>query len=437
MPMSKPACALALCFLFAAAVPGARAGEQATTTEVGPRLGAIEPKVIAWRRDFHEHPELGNRETRTAGIVADHLRRLGLEVRTGVGVTGVVGVLRGGRPGKAVALRADMDALPVTEQVDLPFASKVRTTWNGSEVGVMHACGHDTHVAILMGAAEVLAGMRQQLSGTVTFIFQPAEEGAPRGEEGGAESMIAQGALDNPRPQAIFGLHAYTAPFGALVYRAGGVMASSDTFRIRVRGVQTHGAQPWRGVDPVVVGAQIVLGLQTIVSRQTNLTATPAVVTVGIFRGGLRSNIIPDEAYMEGTIRAFDEAVRGDIHQRITSTATSIAAASGASAEVEIERGNSVTRNDAGLTRLMLPTLERVAGPGGLLEFPPQTVAEDFSAYQERIPGLFFFLGVTPPDQDWKTAPSNHSPKFFADERALLVGVRALTELAIDFLDAK
>ena len=436
MPVRQ--CAIALLSLLGFAIPCAGADTpDALRAQIEKRVASVEPAVVAWRRDFHANPELGNRETRTAAIVAEHLRRLGLEVRTGVGVTGVVGVLRGARPGKAVALRADMDALPVTEQVDLPFASKVRTTWNGQEVGVMHACGHDTHVAMLMGAAEVLAGLREQLAGTVTFIFQPAEEGAPRGEDGGAELMIAQGALDNPRAEAIFGLHAYTAPFGALAYRAGGFMASSDTFRITVHGVQTHGAQPWRGVDPVVIGSQIVLGLQTIVSRQTNLTVTPAVITVGIFRGGLRSNIIPDEAYLEGTIRTFDESVRDGIHQRIKNTAVSIAAASGATADVEIERGNSVTRNDDALTRQMLPTLERVAGQGKVLELPPQTVAEDFSAYQERIPGLFLFLGVTPPDQDWKTAASNHSPRFIADERALPVGVRALVELAVDFLNAR
>jgi amidohydrolase len=436
--MSRRTYATALLPLLGFALPCAGADTpEALRVQVEKRVAAVEPSVVAWRRDFHANPELGNRETRTAAIVAEHLKRLGLEVRTGVGVTGVVGVLKGARPGRAVALRADMDALPVTEQVDLPFASKVRTVWNGQEVGVMHACGHDTHVAMLMGAAEVLAGLREHLAGTVTFIFQPAEEGAPRGEEGGAELMIAQGALENPRPAAIFGLHAYTVPFGVLGFRPGGFMASSDTFRITVRGVQTHGAQPWRGVDPVVVGAQIVLGLQTIVSRQANLTASPAVVTVGIFRGGLRSNIIPDEAYLEGTIRALDEAVRDDIHTRITRTAESIAAASGATAAVEIERGNPVTRNDADLTRQMLPTLERVAGPGKVLELPAQTVAEDFAAYQEQIPGLFLFLGVTPPDQDWKTAASNHSPKFFADERALPVGVRALVELAVDFLNAR
>jgi amidohydrolase len=329
-----------------------------------------------------------------------------------------------------------MDALPVTEQVDLPFASKVRTTWNGQEVGVMHACGHDNHVAILMGTAEVLAGMREQLPGTVTFLFQPAEEGAPRGEEGGAEVMIREGALDNPRVGAIFGLHVFTGPLGSIGYRAGGFMASGDTFRITVKGRQTHGAQPWRGVDPIVVGSQIVLGLQTIVSRQVELPATPAVISAGIFRSGVRSNIIPDDAYLEGTIRVFDEAIREDIHRRVRQTAESIAAASGAAAEVEIEPGNPVTFNDPDLTRRMLPTLERVA-PGKVMERPPQTVAEDFSLYQKKIPGLFVFLGVTPADQDWRTAASNHSPMFFADEGALPVGVRLLTSLAVDYLNGK
>jgi amidohydrolase len=404
--------------------------------EIARRTEAVLPKVVAWRRDLHQNPELGNRETRTAGLVAEHLRRLGMEVRTGVASTGVVAVLRGGRPGPAVALRADMDALPVTEQVDLPFASKVRTTWNGQEVGVMHACGHDNHVAILMGTAEVLAGMREQLPGTVTFLFQPAEEGAPRGEEGGAEVMIREGALDNPRVGAIFGLHVFTGPLGSIGYRAGGFMASGDTFRITVKGRQTHGAQPWRGVDPIVVGSQIVLGLQTIVSRQVELPATPAVISAGIFRSGVRSNIIPDDAYLEGTIRVFDEAIREDIHRRVRQTAESIAAASGAAAEVEIEPGNPVTFNDPDLTRRMLPTLERVA-PGKVMERPPQTVAEDFSLYQKKIPGLFVFLGVTPADQDWRTAASNHSPMFFADEGALPVGVRLLTSLAVDYLNGK
>ena len=338
--------------------------------DVDRRVAAIEPKVIAWRRDFHEHPELGNRETRTAGIVADHLRALGLEVHTGVGKTGVVGILKGGRPGQVVALRADMDALPVTEQVDLPFASKARGTWNGQEVGVMHACGHDNHVAILMGTAEVLAGLREQLPGTVKFLFQPAEEGPPAGEEGGAELMIRDGALDGPRPAAIFGLHVMPAPVGTIGWRAGGIFAAADTFRVVVRGRQTHGAQPWNGVDPIVVAAQIVLGLQTIVSRQTDLTLAPAVVSVGILRGGLRSNIIPEQVEMEGTIRTYDEPVRDGIHRRVRQTAEAIARSADAEAEVSIETGNPVTFNDPALMRRMLPTLDRVAGADKVREIP-------------------------------------------------------------------
>jgi amidohydrolase len=422
-----------VCLLAVAGLADAADDASRLRADVDRLTAVVQPKVVTWRRDFHQHPELGNRETRTAGIVAAHLKALGLDVRTNVAHTGVIGVLRGGRAGRAVALRADMDALPVTEQTDLPFASKARTTWNGQEVGVMHACGHDNHVAILMGVAEVLAGMRAQVPGTVTFIFQPAEEGAPRGEDGGAGMMIEQGALLNPRPEAIFGLHVFTGPLGSIGYRAGGFMASGDTFRITVRGRQSHGAQPWRGIDPIVVGAQIVLGLQTIVSRQTDITTTPAVISAGIFRSGVRSNIIPDEAYLEGTIRTFDEAIRLDIHRRVKQTAESIAAASGATALVEIEPGNPVTYNDPELTRRMLPTLERVA-PGLVMERPPQTVAEDFSLFQKEIPGLFVFLGVTPPDQDWKTAAGNHSPLFVADERALPVGVRLLANLALDFL---
>jgi amidohydrolase len=434
--MSRPALLpFALLLLAGAAGPSADSNP-ALDAEIARRTDAVLPKVVAWRRDFHENPELGNRETRTAGIVAEHLRRLGLEVRTGIAKTGVVGVLRGGRPGPAVALRADMDALPVTEQVDLPFASKVRANWNGEEVGVMHACGHDNHVAILMGAAEVLAGLRAQLPGTVTFLFQPAEEGPPRGEEGGAELMLREGALDDPRVEAIFGLHVFTGPLGSIGYRAGGFMASSDTFRITVKGRQTHGAQPWRGVDPIVVGSQIVLGLQTIVSRQTDLTATPAVISAGVFRSGVRRNIIPDEAYIEGTIRTFDETIRLDIHRRIRHTAEAIAEAGGALAAVEVDLDNPVTFNDPDLTRRMLPTLERVA-PGKVMERPPQTVAEDFSLYQKKIPGLFVFLGVTPAEQDWQTAASNHSPMFFADERALPVGVRLLSSLATDYLTSR
>jgi amidohydrolase len=368
--------------------------------------------------------------------VAEHLRRLGLEVRTGVAHTGVVGVLRGGRPGPVVALRADMDALPVTEEVALPFASHARGEYNGQQVGVMHACGHDMHTAILMGAAEALAGVRAQLPGTVVFIFQPAEEGAPEGEQGGAPLMIREGALENPAPAAIFGLHVFSrVPTGRLDYRPGPLMAASDAFRIVVRGRQTHGALPWRGTDPIVVASQIVLGLQTIVSRQSDLTLAPAVVSVGIVRGGVRSNIIPDSVELIGTIRTFDAAMRTGIHERIRRTAGSIAEAAGALAEVTISGGaNPVTSNDSALTARMVPTLRRVGGVDGVAVAQLTTTAEDFSAYQQRIPGMFFFLGVTPPGAAMDTVPANHSPRFFADERALPVGVRVLAHLAVDYL---
>jgi len=402
--------------------------------EIDRRAAQVEGKVVAWRRDIHAHPELSNRETRTAGLVASHLRSLGLEVRTGVAHTGVVGVLRGGRPGPAVALRADMDALPVTEEVDVPFASKVRATYDGQDVGVMHACGHDAHVAMLMGVAEVLAGMRRELPGTVTFIFQPAEEGPPAGEEGGAAMMIKEGVLDDPKPGAIFGLHVFPYPTGEIRFRPAGAMASSDALRIVVRGRQTHGAQPWAGVDPIVVAAQIVLGLQTITSRQVDITAAPAIVTIGAVHGGVRYNIIPDSVVMVGTIRAFDPAARRDIHDRVRRTAETIAQSAGATAQVAVDSGPPVTYNDPALTERMAPTLRRVAGAGRIHTAPPLTTAEDFSRYQERIPGLFFFLGVAPPRADQQTVAPNHSPRFFVDEAALPVGVRALAHLAVDYL---
>ena len=404
--------------------------------EIDRRAAQVDPKVVAWRRDFHAHPELSNRETRTAELVARHLRALGLEVRTGVAKTGVVAVLRGGRPGRVVALRADMDALPVTEEVDLPFASKVRTTFNGQDVGVMHACGHDTHTAMLMGAAEVLAGMRADLPGTVKFIFQPAEEGAPAGERGGAELMIEEGALDDPKPTAIFGLHVFPFPTGEIRYRAGGIMAGADAFRIVVRGRQTHGALPWAGVDPIVVSSQIVVGLQTIASRQVDLTAAPAIVTVGAINGGVRNNIIPDSVVMLGTIRTFDPAVRNDVHQRVRRTAESIAHSAGATAQVVIDTNTAVTYNDPALTEKMLPTLRAVAGASRLVVATPSTTAEDFSRYQQRIPGMFVFLGITPPGTDPAKVAPNHSPRFFVDEAALPTGVRALAHLAVDYLRA-
>jgi amidohydrolase len=411
--------------------PALAAQNGSLSAEIERRTAAVHDKVIAWRRDIHQHPELGNREFRTAALVAEHLRTLGIEVRTNVAHTGVIGLLQGGKPGPVVALRADMDALPVTEQVDLPFASKQKSTWNGQEVGVMHACGHDAHVAILMGVAEVLAGMRAELPGRVKFLFQPAEEGAPRGEQGGADLMIAEGALENPAPAAIFGLHVYPGKVGQFGWRPGPFMASSDTLRITVRGRQTHGAQPWNGVDPIVVGAQIVLGLQTIVSRQVDLTASPAVVSIGIFRGGLRSNIIPDEAQLEGTIRALDESVRKELHRRVKDTAAGIARSAGAEAVVQIDDGTPITLNEPNLTVRMRPTLERL---GRVLEVKPKTVAEDFSEYQQKIPGMFFYLFASPESPDGAPPAPNHSPRFMVDERALPLGVRALTELALNFL---
>ncbi len=399
---------------------------------------AVEAKLIAWRRDFHQHPELGNRETRTAGIVAEHLRALGLdEVRTGVAHTGVVGLLKGALPGPVVALRADMDALPVTEEVDLPFASKQRSTWNGEAVGTMHACGHDCHTAILMAVAEVLAGLRSELRGSVKFIFQPAEEMPPQGENGGAKMMIEEGALQNPVPQAIFGLHVTSRQnTGFLGYRSGPTMASSDRFSITVQGRQTHGAAPWLGVDPIVTSAQVVLGLQTVVSRGLDITREPAVLTVGMIKGGVRENIIPDNVEMRGTIRTFDEAMRDEVHERVTTLAEAVARGSRAGCKVCIEKNYPVTVNDPQLTALMLPTLQRVAGEAQVQNVPKVTGSEDFSYFQRLVPGLFFFVGVTPPGQDAAKAASNHSPRFAVDERALLLGLRSLLHLSCDFLEA-
>ena len=422
--------AIPLVALLLAAVPIAlEAQDSRIYAELDHRVTEVNGKVVAWRRDIHAHPELGMQETRTAALVAAHLKSLGMEVRTGVGGTGVVGVLRGGRPGRVVALRADMDGLPVTEMVDVPFKSLVRTNYNGQDVGVMHACGHDNHVAILMGAAEVLAGMRQQLAGTVVFLFQPAEEGP-----GGAEPMIADGALDNPKVEAVFGLHVWPGPAGDIIYREGPTLAASNTVHIKVRGRQTHGANPWGGVDPVVVSSQIVLGLQTIVSRQINITTAPAIVTIAMVHGGIRSNIIPDTVVMEGTIRTYDMAMRGSIFERVKRTAESIAEASGATAEVTIDSGYPVTRNDPALTQRMLPTLKRAVGTNSVTVGPLITGAEDFSYFQLKVPGVFVMLGVTPRDQDWTKAAANHSPYFFADESALPVGVKTMSSLAVDFL---
>jgi amidohydrolase len=404
------------------------------SAEIDRRVIAAESLVVLWRRDIHQHPELGNREVRTAQLVADHLRRLGLQVRTGIAHTGVVGVLRGGKPGPVVALRADMDALPVTEQVALPFKSTARAIYNGQDVGVMHACGHDNHTAILMGVAQVLAGVKAELPGTVLFIFQPAEEGAPAGEQGGAALMLEEGVFDPVRPSAIFALHVFPDTLGYIKYRSGPVLAASDPLRILVRGRQTHGAQPWKGVDPITVAAQIVLGLQTIPSRQTDITVAPALVTIGSIQGGVRNNIIPDTVVLLGTVRTFDAAMQDDIHARIRRTASLIAQSAGASAEVTIQKSYPVTVNDSTLVVRMLPTLARVVGERALGTTRLRTGAEDFSFFAQRVPGFYFGLGVTPPGQNLDTVPVNHSPRFYADERALPVGVRAMAHLAVDYL---
>jgi len=421
--------------VLAAALAATLACDIHAQVDVDPKL---EQKVIEWRRDIHAHPELGNREFRTSKLVAEHLRRLGMEVKTGVAHTGVVGLLKGGKPGPVVALRADMDALPVTEQTGLPFASKVKAQWAGQETGVMHACGHDAHVAILMGTAELLAGMRSELAGTVKFIFQPAEEGAPAGEEGGARLMVKEGVLENPAPEAIFGLHVSSPlPSGRITYRSGPLMASSDSFRIVVRGKQTHGARPWGGVDPIVIAAQIVLGLQTIASRQIDVTLEPSIITVGMIRGGNRSNIIPDEVEMVGTVRTFNEEMRKDIHARIRKTAETIATSGGGSATATVAYGYDVTSNHEKLTERAVATLRRVAGGTNVFVAPKVTGAEDFSAYQKVIPGFFFFLGVTPPDLPREKIGTNHSPLFLVDESQLKTGVRALSNLVLDYLGGK
>ena len=395
---------------------------------------AVMPRVVQWRRDIHQHPEIANQETRTARLVAAHLRSLGMEVREGVGTTGVVAVLRGGRPGPVVALRADMDGLPVTEDTGLPFASTAVIDYNGQRSGVMHACGHDTHVAMLMGAAEALARVRDRLPGSVKFIFQPAEEDAP---VGGAAPMMRDGALENPTPGAIFALHAWAnLPAGTIGWRPGpiGAMAASDVLRIVVKGRSTHAARPWQGVNPVVVGAQVVGALQTIISQQSDLTVAPAVVTVASFIGGNRYNVVPDSAVLLGSIRTLDARMQDDVHARIRRTADHVARSAGAEAVVTIDRGYPVMVNDTTLGSRMLPTIARVAGASNVRPMMPMLGAEDFPRFTEKVPGVYYFLGITAPDIDPAAAPPNHSSKFMVDENGLALGVRTLTHLALDFL---
>jgi amidohydrolase len=435
--MVRRVCALAVAFSVAASSSGGLLAQEARDlhAEIDLRAAEIAEEVVTWRRDLHQNPELGNREFRTAGIVAEHLRSLGFdEVRTDVAHTGVVGVLRGGRPGPVVGLRADMDALPVTELADVPFASTVTTEYNGAEVGVMHACGHDVHTAALMGTASVLAEMRQDLAGTVLFLFQPAEEGAPLGEEGGAELMIAEGAVESPAPEAYFGLHTSPFPTGLIGWRAGGIMASADEFTITVTGKQTHGAAPEMGVDPIVVASQIVLALQTIPSRQVAAT-NPVVVSVGKIEGGVRFNIIPETVKLDGTIRTHDPAVQDEVHERIRRTAENIAESAGATAEVEIRRFYPVTYNDPELADASLASLRRVVGETGLAQIPPLMVAEDFSFFARQAPGFYFMLGVNAPGVAFGEAASNHSPYFYVNEDALEIGVRAMATLAVDYLE--
>ena len=407
--------------------------------EVDAAARQVHAAVLAWRRDFHQHPELSNREVRTSAKVAEHLRALGLSPRTGIAHHGVVAIIQGGKPGPRVALRADMDALPVTEQVALPFASKATATFNGQATGVMHACGHDAHTAILLGIADALVAMRADLPGSVMLIFQPSEEGAPAGEEGGASLMLKQGLFDDFKPDAVFGLHVFsTLQAGQLGVRQGPLMAASDKFSITIHGRQTHGSAPWAGVDPIVAAADVIGSTQTIVSRRTNIARLPAVVTFGSIHGGIRYNIIPDQVELVGTIRTFDPPMRTAILADLANVAEHVSLANGATAQSRIPDGpgNPMTYNDPALTARMLPSLQAVAGTANVVEPPLQMGAEDFSFYAQRVPAMFFFVGATAPGIDPATAPSNHSPKFALDESSLDLGLRALLQVTLDYLHA-
>jgi amidohydrolase len=404
------------------------------TAAINQKSAAIKDSVIAWRRHLHQFPELSNREFKTAAFIVERLKNLGFEIKTGVAKTGVIAIMKGGKPGPVVALRADMDALPVTERVNIPFASKVTTEFSGQQVGVMHACGHDTHVAVLLGTASVLAQMKKDVPGTVMFIFQPAEEGAPDGEEGGARLMVKEGVLDNPKVEAIFGLHINSATeAGTIKYKSGAMMASTDAFNIKVKGKQTHGGYPWGGIDPIVVSAQIIQGLQTIVSRQSELVKAPVVITVGAIHSGVRFNIVPEEAEMIGTIRTLDAQMRVNVMERIKRTATSIAQSAGATAEVSIDNRTLVTYNTPELLKQMLPSLEAAAGKEKIVEMEWVTGGEDFSFFGEKIPSLFFYLGGMPEGQDPTTAAPHHTPDFIIDDSGLDVGVKAFCHLVFNY----
>lgn len=394
----------------------------------------VEAKVIEWRHHIHEHPELSNREYQTAEYIAAHLKSLGLEVQTGVAKTGVIGILKGGKPGPVVALRADIDGLPVPERVDLPWASNAIGEFNGAEVPVMHACGHDTHIAILMGTAEVLSQVKSELAGTVKFIFQPAEEGAPKGEEGGAKLMVKEGVLKNPDVEAIFGLHISAGTHvGNINYKPGGTMASANSFEIIIHGKQTHGSKPWIGIDPIVTAAQIINNVQTIVSRSMPLTKEAAVVSFGSVHGGVRSNIIPEEVRLVGTIRALDNDMRDEIFARLETIAIKTGESNGAEVEVIIDEGVPITYNNIALTNKMLPTLKSVVGDDHVRLVPASTGAEDFSFYQHEVPGFFFFLGGTPVNTPEKDAAPHHTPDFYVDDAAMIYGIKSMSRLVVDY----
>ena len=398
----------------------------------------IEAQVIAWRRDIHEHPELGNNEIRTSGLIAKYLQSLGIEVKTGIAKTGVVGILKGGKPGPVVALRADMDALPITERTQVPFASKVKTIYNGKEVGVMHACGHDSHVAMLLGVAEVLSSIKNDLKGTVKFIFQPAEEGAPEGEEGGAELMVKEGVMENPHVDVVFGQHINSQlEVGKIAYRPGGTLAGVNDMKIVIKGKPSHGAYPWFSVDPIVVSAEIINNLQTVVSRNLNVTENAGVVTIGAINGGNRGNVIPDQVEMLGTIRSLSRDDEKMMIERVRQIITKTAEANGATAEIYLPYTSHypVTFNDVALTEKMLPSLRKTAGDSNVVLKPATTGAEDFSFYQEKAPGLFFFLGGMPKGEDPKDASAHHTPNFYIDESGFKLGVEAMVNLTVDYMN--
>ena len=435
--MHKTNLLLTVVFLNACLLSGAAgATESDLLSQARKATQDIEAQLIDWRQYFHANPELSNREFKTSEKIAAHLRKLGLDVETGVAHTGVVALIRGKSLHPMVALRADIDGLPVTEQTGLPFASKVTTTFNNQQTGIMHACGHDTHIAILMAAAEVLSGMKDRLSGSVLLIFQPAEEGPPEGEEGGARLMLDEGLFERYPVDVAFGLHTWSAlNAGVIGYRSGPMMASYDNFRIRVQGLQAHASKPWASIDPIVVASQIVLGIQTIASRQVNVTLAPSVISIGSIHGGIRNNIIPDEVEMLGTIRAFDAEMRKDIQRRLVTTTENIAKSAGTTAIVELDYGYPVTVNDPELTTAILPALRSIAGADNVVEIDLITGVEDFSYFQLEVPGFYFMLGATPAGQDADKAPTNHSPYFFVDESTLLVGLDSLVGVTLKYMN--